>query len=86
MTVISAIAIGMLVAAAALLLVRFAILQAIADRVVILDALLVLLVGGIVIGAAATGNGFLLDVAMAVALVAFTATVTVARFVERQSR
>ena len=54
------------------------------DRVVALDNLLLVVVGGIATGAAATGDGAFLAVLVAVALLGFVGTVTVARFVERR--
>jgi multicomponent Na+:H+ antiporter subunit F len=54
------------------------------DRIVALDALLLIVVSGIAVGAAATRDGSFLAVLVAVALLGFVGTVTVARFVERR--
>ena len=54
------------------------------DRVVALDALLYIVVIGIAVAAATTGSGAFLGVLVAVALLAFVGTSTVARFVERR--
>ncbi len=55
-----------------------------ADRVVALDALLVVIVTGIAADAARTGHGTHLDVVVVAALLGFVGTVTVARFIERR--
>jgi multicomponent Na+:H+ antiporter subunit F len=55
-----------------------------ADRIVALDAVLVVLVSGIAVQAARTGDGTYLDVLVVVALLGFLGTVTVARFIERR--
>ena len=54
------------------------------DRIVALDVLVQIVVAGIAVAAAATGDGTYLAVLVAVALLAFVGTVTVARFVERR--
>lgn len=54
------------------------------DRVVALDNLLYVVVLGIAVAAATTGNGAFLGVLLAVALLGFVGTTTVARFVERR--
>lgn len=54
------------------------------DRIVALDALLLVVVSGIAVAAARTGDGSYLAVLVAVALLGFVGTVTVARFVERR--
>lgn len=55
-----------------------------ADRIVALDALLVVVVSGIGVQAARTGEGTYLDVLVVAALIGFLGTVTVARFIERR--
>ena len=55
-----------------------------ADRIVALDALLVVVVSGIAVQAARTGDGTYLDVLVVAALLGFLGTVTVARFIERR--
>jgi multicomponent Na+:H+ antiporter subunit F len=55
-----------------------------ADRIVALDAMLVVLVSGIAVQAARTGDGTYLDVLVVAALLGFLGTVTVARFIERR--
>lgn len=54
------------------------------DRIVALDALLIIVVSGIAVGSAADGSGDYLPLLIAVSLLSFVGTVTVARFVERR--
>ena len=54
-----------------------------ADRVVAVDALATMAVGALVIIAVVTGQGFLLDIALAMALVVFLGTIAMAMTVER---
>jgi len=70
--------------AAGLCVVRLVRGPSVPDRIVALDALLLVVVSGIAVGAAATGDGSYLAVLVAVALLGFVGTVTVARFVERR--
>jgi len=55
-----------------------------ADRIVALDALLIVIVSGIAIDAARTGDGTYLDVLVVAALLGFVGTVNVAGFIERR--
>jgi multicomponent Na+:H+ antiporter subunit F len=70
--------------AAGLCLVRLVAGPTVPDRIVALDALLLIVVSGIAVGAAATRDGSFLAVLVAVALLGFVGTVTVARFDERR--
>ncbi len=54
-----------------------------ADRVIALDLLLVTLMTAIVVDAVATGDAVLFNVLAVIAIIGFTATVAVARFMER---
>lgn len=83
MTVI-ALCLGGLALAAALCLIRLVLGPTVPDRVVALDALLGVVVAGVAVGAAARGDGSFLTVLLAVSLLGFVGTVTVARFVERR--
>lgn len=56
------------------------------DRVIALDLLSVILVAMCAVYAAATGERSFLDVALALALVAFFTTAAFARYVERRGR
>jgi multicomponent Na+:H+ antiporter subunit F len=73
-----------LAVAAVLCLVRLIAGPTVPDRIVALDALLYVVVSGIGVGAALTQDGSFLAVLVAVALLGFVGTVTVARFVERR--
>jgi multicomponent Na+:H+ antiporter subunit F len=55
-----------------------------ADRILGLDSLLIVIVSGIAVQAARTGDGTFLDVLVVAALIAFIGTLTVARFIERR--
>ncbi len=70
--------------AAAATLYRLAVGPTVPDRVVALDALLYIVVIGIAVAAATSGDGSFLGVLVAAALLAFVGTTTVARFVERR--
>jgi multicomponent Na+:H+ antiporter subunit F len=74
---------GLSLAAVAALL-RLVLGPTVPDRIVALDNLLYVVVIGIAVAAATTGNGSFLGVLVAVALLGFVGTVTVARFVERR--
>ena len=56
------------------------------DRVVAFDLVGVVVVGMMVVAAAATGEAAFLDVAMVLALVSFVGTVAYARYIEREGR
>ena len=70
--------------AAALCLGRLVAGPSVPDRIVALDALLLVVVSGIAVAAAADRGGRFLAVLVAVSLLGFVGTVTVARFVERR--
>ena len=70
--------------AAALAVVRLVLGPTVPDRIVALDNLLYVVVLGIAVAAATTGDGSFLGVLLAVALLGFVGTSTVARFVERR--
>ncbi len=84
MTAVTTITLGGLAVAATLCMVRLLRSDTIADRIVALDALLVVVGAGIAVGAARTGNGTYLDVLVVASLLGFVGTVTVARFIERR--
>lgn len=54
-----------------------------ADRVVAVDALATMAIGALVIIAVVSGQGLLLDIALAIALVVFLGTIAMAMTVER---
>ena len=84
MILVTNIAFGGLVLAALLCLVRLLRGDSVADRIVALDSLVVVTVSGIAVLSARTGDGTFLDVLVVAALIGFTATVTVARFIEQR--
>lgn len=84
MTVVVWICLVGLAVSAGLCLVRLVRGPSVPDRIVALDALLLVVVAGIAIGAAVTGGGDFVAVLVAVSLLGFVGTVTVARFVERR--
>lgn len=78
------IALACLAVSAALCTARLVRTGSLADRIVALDALLIVVVSGIAVQAARTGDGAYLDVLVVAALLGFLGTVTVARFIERR--
>ncbi len=84
MTVVVGICLVGLSIAAVLCVVRLVAGPTVPDRIVALDALLYVVVSGIAVAAAASRDGSFLAVLVAVALLGFVGTVTVARFVERR--
>ncbi|MBA3955232.1 MAG: cation:proton antiporter [Acidimicrobiia bacterium] len=84
MTVVIDICLTLLVVAGGLCLLRLVRGESVADRVVALDALLVIIISGVAVDAASRQSGLFLDVLVVGALVAFTGTITVARYVERR--
>lgn len=56
--------------------------ESLADRVIALDVVLISLMSGIAVDAAATGSGIGLDLLVVVAIIGFTAAVAATRFVE----
>ncbi len=84
MGVAVAVAAAFLIAAFVLATVRLISGPTLPDRVVALDLLTMLIVAFLVLFALATGVGAYLDAALALALVAFLATVAFARYVDRR--
>lgn len=84
MNLVTNVALAGLALAGALCLARLARGRSLADRIVALDTLLVVVVSGIAVGAARTGQGTYLDVLVVAALLGFVGTITVARFIERR--
>lgn len=80
----STIAVVLLSMAAALCLLRMVRGKGLADRIVALDALLLMIVSGLAVQAAVTGEDTYLDVMVVAALLAFTGTAMVANFIERR--
>ncbi|HVL05771.1 MAG TPA: monovalent cation/H+ antiporter complex subunit F [Acidimicrobiales bacterium] len=84
MRIVTSVAFLGIAVAGLLCLVRLVRGPSLADRIVALDALLVVIVSGIAIDAARTGEGTYLDVLVVAALLGFVGTVNVARFIERR--
>ncbi len=84
MSVVFSICLALLATAAALVLLRLVLGPSVPDRIVSLDVLLQVVVAGIAVGAAATSSGAFVSVLVAVALLGFVGSVTVARYVERR--
>lgn len=84
MNTVAAIAFGGLAIAAALAGTRLVRSRSVADAVVALDLLLLVVVSGVAVDAARTGDGTYLDAQVVAALLGFVGTVTVARFIERR--
>ncbi len=80
---IATISIILLVTAAVLAMVRVFRGPRLADRVIALDLLLVALMTSIVVDAADSGAPAGLDLLVVIAIVGFTTTVAVSRFIER---
>lgn len=85
MTVVTTIVMVVLAVSGVLCVIRMVRGPSVPDRIVALDTLLVVIVSGIAVRAASTGSGAFLDVMVVAALVAFTGTVAVARYLARRS-
>lgn len=84
MTLLFSVTFGLLAAAGLLCLLRMLRGTSFPDRAVALDTLLVVAVCGIAVEAGRTGSGVYLDVLVVAALLGFTGTALVARFIERR--
>lgn len=77
-------AFGFLALAALLCLIRLLRGTSLADRIVALDALLLMVVSGLAVQAAVTGDDTYLDAMVVAALLGFTGTGLIAKFIERR--
>ena len=84
MTVLISVLFALLVTAGLLCVARLWRGRSLADRIVALDTLLVVVVCGIAVDAVRRESGVFLDVAVVAALLGFTGTSLVARFIERR--
>lgn len=84
MNTVGIVGLAALAVAAALFFVRLVRGPSLADRIVALDAILVVIVSGIAVQAARTRDGIYLDALVVAALLGFVGTITVARFIERR--
>lgn len=80
----TALAMVLLVGGGACFLTRVIIGPSIADRIVALDGLIVVLVGGIIVDAIRADSARYLDVAVVMAFIGFVGTIASARFIERR--
>lgn len=83
---IADIAIGIFLIAGLLAGIRLILGPTLADRVISLDAALVALMGAIGTRVAETGDTLYVGVLVVIAIVAFTATVALSRFIETTGR
>ena len=84
MTTVTTLAFAGIAGSALLCMFRLVRGPSLADRIVALDALLIVIVSGIAVDAARTGDGTYLDVLVVAALLGFVGTVNVARFIEQR--
>lgn len=84
MEIVTGVGIGVLGLAGVLCVVRLLRPGSLADRVVALDTLLLVAVSGIALQSLRSRSGAFLDLLVITALVGFTGTVIVARYVERR--
>lgn len=84
MNVVTALAIGMLVLAAALCFARALRRGTIVDRAIALDGVVSAIICGIGIAAVRIGSGTLIDISLVGGLLGFLTLATVARFVGRR--
>lgn len=84
MTALASLLLGLLAVAGGLCVLRLVRGESLADRVVALDTLLVIVVSGLAVNAVRTGSGIYLDALLVAALLGFTGTSLVARFIERR--
>ena len=84
MSVVAVLCYAGLAVAALLALVRLCLGPTVPDRIVALDNLLYVVVIGVVVAAPTTDDLSYLSVLLAVSLLSFVGTTTVARFVERR--
>lgn len=83
---IADIAVGIFLLAGILAGIRLVLGPSLADRVISLDAALVALMGAIGTRVAETGDTLYIGVLVVIAIVAFTATVALSRFIETTGR
>lgn len=84
MTFLTDVTFALLAVAAVLCVARLVRSGSLADRTVALDTLLVVVVCGVATYAARSRSGVFLDVLVVAALLGFTSTSLVARFIERR--
>ena len=80
------VAFAIVLLAALVLVVSIVRPSSLGDRAVAFDTLASIITCGLLIGAAGTGDGLLLEVALIFGLLGFFGSVTVARFIERRGQ
>lgn len=83
-TVAASIGFALLGSAGVLCLIRLLRGSSLANRIVALDALLLVVVSGLAVQAAVTGDDTYLDAMVVAALLGFTGTGLIAKFIERR--
>lgn len=83
-TTAASIALALLVLAGVLCLIRLIRGPSLANRIVALDSLLLMVVSGLAVQAAITGEDTYLDAMVVAALLGFTGTGLIAKFIERR--
>ena len=81
---IATICIAALTASAGIAMIRVVRGPHLGDRVIALDLVLVALMAAVVVNAADTGSTAFVDLLVVIAIVGFTTTVAVSRFIERR--
>jgi multicomponent Na+:H+ antiporter subunit F len=84
MTLFGQIALGILAVSALVTVARAVRHGSLGDRAIAFDMLTAVIACGLFVGAALSGEGLLLDLAVVIGLLGFLAAVTVARFIERR--
>lgn len=84
MSAVGQLCIAILVVAALLVTAHALRARTLGDRAVALDTITAFITSGLLVGAAITGDGLLLDLALVLGLLGFVTSVTVARFIERR--
>lgn len=82
MTAVTSVAFAILGASGALCILRLLRPSGLPDRIVALDLFALIVVIGVAVGIARTGEGFFADLMVVASLLAFVATVITARFIE----
>ena len=84
MSIVTALALGMLAIAAALCFARAIRRGTVIDRAIALDGVVSAIICGIAIAAVRTGSGILIDIALVGGLLGFLTLSTIARYVGRR--
>ena len=85
MTVVLAVCVGTLAVAAALLVIRLTIVPTLLDRAIALDAIVTVVICGLVIEAAVNRHTTTLPILLVLTMVGFVGSVSIARFAARST-